>query len=228
VSEVTIRSDLDVLAEEGHIQRVRGGAIHRATASLEASFEQDQDTSADEKRSIAAAAAELVESGQTILMDAGSTAAALARALVARTDLHDVTVFTNGLRVALELEAALPQFTVLLTGGTLRRQQHSLVNPMGMTIWEQIHGHIAFLGCHGIDAQAGVTHISVAEAEIKRAILNSARTRVVVAEGGKVGQVSLVHLFAVSDVDLLVTGPSADNAAVSALRERGLDIHIVS
>ena len=228
VSEVTIRSDLDVLAEEGHIQRVRGGAVHRATASLEAPFEQDQDTSPDEKLAIAAAAVELVESGQTVLLDASSTVATLARALAARSDLHDVTVFTNGLRVALELEAAVPQFTVLLTGGTLRRQQHSLVNPMGMAILDQIHGHIAFLGCQGIDAQAGATHVSVAEAEIKRAILNSARMRVVLADGGKVGQVSLVHLFPVSDIDILITGQSADGAAVSALRERGLDVRIAS
>lgn len=228
VSEVTIRSDLDALAEEGQIQRVRGGAVHRATATLEVPFEQDQDTSPDEKRAIATAAVELVESGQTVLLDASSTVATMARALAARSDLHDVTVFTNGLRVALELEAAIPRFTVLLTGGTLRRQQHSLVNPMGMAILEQIHGHIAFVGCHGIDAQAGATHVSIAEAEISRAILNSARMRVVLADGGKVGQVSLVHLFPVSDVDVLITGQSADAAAVGALRERGLDVRIAS
>jgi DeoR family transcriptional regulator of aga operon len=227
VSEVTIRSDLDALAEEGQIRRVRGGAIHRATANLEAPFEQAQTTFAAEKRAIATAAAALVESGQTVLLDAGSTAAAVACALVARSELHDLTVFTNGLRVALELEPALPAFTVMVSGGALRRQQHSLVNPFGMTIWEQIHGHVAFLDCQGIEAQAGVTHINVAEAEIKRAILASARMRIVVADGSKVGQVSLVHVVPITDVNLLITDVSADAGALAALRERGVEVQVV-
>lgn len=227
MSEVTIRNDLDVLAEEGHIQRVRGGAIHRATVNLEASFEQAAGTFPEAKRAIASAAAALVESGQTLLLDAGSTVAAVASAIASRTDLHDVTVFTNGLRVALELEAAVPQVTVMVSGGALRKQQHSLVNPLGLTIWERIHGHIAFLECQGVDAQAGVTHSNAAEAEIKRAILNSGRYRVVVADGSKVGQVGLVHVFDIDEIDVLITDQTADLGAVAALREHAVEVRIV-
>ncbi len=226
VSEVTIRNDLDVLAEEGRIQRVRGGAIHRATVSLEASFEQAEETLAEEKRAIAAAAAALVESGQTVLLDSGTTTAAIARALAARTDLHEVTVFTNGLRVAMELEPAIPQITVVLAGGVLRKQQHSLVNPFGLTVWDRIHGHIAFLECQGIDAQAGVTHSNIAEAEIKRAILSSGRYRVVVADGSKVGQVGLVHVFGIDEISLLLTDRTADPGAIAALQDCDLDVRV--
>jgi DeoR family transcriptional regulator of aga operon len=227
VSGVTIRNDLELLAQSGHLERVRGGAVHRATASLEASYEQARDAHAPEKLAIGAAAAALVDIGQTVLLDAGSTVSAVATALIARPDLHDITIFTNGLRIALELEEALPQFAVIVTGGSLRRQQHSLVNPLGAVILDQIHGHIAFLECHGIDAQAGVTHVSVAEAEIKRLLLNAARRRVVVADGSTVGQVSLVHLYGLDEIDLLITDSAADPAALAALRESGLEITVV-
>lgn len=227
VSEVTIRTDLDVLAETGQVRRVRGGAIHRATGTLEASFEQDSDTLAVEKAAIGRMAAGLVESGQTVMLDIGSTVAAVARALSERTDLQDVTVVTNGIRVAMELEPAVPDLAVLVTGGTLRRLQHSLINPFGTLLLEQMHAHLAIVSCNGIDAQAGVTNTNVGEAEIKRLMLRAGRRRVVVADGSKVGQVSLVHVFPADDVDLLVTDASADDEAIAALRDRGVEVRVV-
>ena len=228
VSEVTIRTDLDVLAETGQVKRVRGGAVHRATGNLEASFEQASDTLSREKAAIGHAAASLVESGQTIMLDIGSTVAAVARALSERTDLQDVTVVTNGIRVALELESAIPSLSVLVTGGTLRRLQHSLVNPFGTLLLDQLHAHLAIVSCNGIDAHAGVTNTNVGEAEVKGLMLRAGRRRVVVADGSKVGQVSLVHVFPADDVDVLVTDASADETALADLRERGIEVHVVS
>lgn len=226
VSEVTIRNDLDALAEDGQLQRVRGGAVHGVTGSLEPSHEQAEDAHAAEKAAIGAAAAALVESGQTVLLDVGTTVGAVARAIAARTDLTDVTVFTNGLRIALELEPAIPRLSVLLTGGTLRRLQHSLVNPFGMAILEQVHAHLAILGCHGVDPQAGVTSSSVAETEIKRFMLRTSRRSVLVADGSKLGEVSLVHAYPVDDLDVLITDSSADPAVLAAIREHGVDVRI--
>jgi len=228
VSEVTIRSDLEALAVGGEIRRVRGGAVHRATVTTEPSFEQSADAASGEKERIGRAAAALVDSGQTLILDAGSTTAAVARALVARSDLTDVSVFTNGLRIALELEPAVPRFTVMVTGGTLRPTQHSLVNPLGTVILDQIHAHLVFVGCDGIDAEAGATNTSVADAEIKRLMFRAARRRVVVADGGKVGQVSLVHLWPIDDVDLLITGGSADVTALAAISARGVETSVAS
>jgi len=226
VSEVTIRSDLDVLAEAGQIRRVRGGAVHRVAGTLEVSFEQDSDTMALEKAAIGRLAASLVDSGQTIMLDIGSTVAAVARSLAQRADLQDVSAITNGLRVALELEVAEPNIEVLVTGGTLRRLQHSLVNPFGTILLDQLHAHMAIVSCNGIEAQAGVTNTNVGEAEVKRLMLKSGRRRIVVADGSKVGQVSLVHVFPSDEVDVLVTDSSADPAAVAALRDRGIEVHI--
>lgn len=228
VSEVTIRSDLDVLAGEGVIRRVRGGAVHRPGPGLEAPFEEAETQRVEARTAIAQAAAGLVASGQSVLLDGGVTVTAAARALAAREDLHDVTVITNSVPVALALESAIPRFTVMLSGGTLRRLQHTLVNPFGTTILEQVHGHLAILEADGIDASAGVTHINVAEVEIKRLLMRAARQRVLVAGAPAVGAVSLVHLYPIGELDELITSVGADPDALDALRDEGLEIRLTS
>lgn len=228
VSEVTIRSDLDALAASGEIQRVRGGAIHRAAGTFEADFEQDADAHAVEKAAIGRAAAALVESGQTVMLGVGSTVAAVARALAAREELADVTVVTNGMRVAAELERALPRFSVIVSGGTLRRQQHSLVNPLGTALLSGLHAHLTVVGGEGIEATAGLTAANAAEAEIKRLMLDAGRRRVVVADGSRVGEVSLVHVVPTESVDLLITQRGAAPSAVADLRERGVEVSEVA
>ncbi len=226
VSEVTIRSDLDVLAGEGMIRRVRGGALHRPGPALEAPFEEAESQRVESRRAIAASAAGMVTSGQTVLLDGGVTVTATAREIAAREDVHDVTVVTNSVPVALALEGAIPRITVMLSGGTLRRQQHTLVNPFGTTVLDQVHGHLAILEADGIDASAGVTHINAAEVEIKRLMMRAARQRVLVADAPSVGIVSLVHLYPIGELDELITSPDADPDALDALRDEGMEIRL--
>ena len=142
-------------------------------AQSEPSFEQSLGTSALEKVAIAKAAAELVASGESIVIDAGTTTAFLARELVARRELTDLVVFTNSFSAAHELEPAIPRFSVVLSGGTLRPLQHSLVDPMGGRILEHIHADTAFLSCSGIHPETGVTNINIAEAEMKIRMLRA-------------------------------------------------------
>lgn len=228
ISEVTVRSDLDVLARGGYLRRVRGGAIARWLPRRERSFEEQRGAFAAEKALIGRAAAALVRSGETVILDVGTTTTAVAHALVARDDLRDVVVFTNALNIALELEPAIPNLTVVLTGGTLRPLQHSLVDPLGSVILQQINAHTVFLGCNGIDSKGGVTNINLPEAEIKRRMMQAARRRIVVADGSKVGQVDLAHLCDVDEIALLITGASADPASLEALRDRGLEVQVAT
>lgn len=228
ISEVTVRSDLDALAGRGHIRRVRGGAVPRTQPAPERPLEVAQSAQAAEKAALGRAAAALVRPGETVILDVGTTAVATARALVARPDLGDVTVFTNGLTTALELEPAIPRFTVVVTGGTLRPLQHSLVDPLGATLLEGISADTVFVGCNGIDVAAGVTNVNLPEAAVKRRMLGAARRRVVVADGSKVGEVTLARLCSVDDVDLLLTTADADAEVVAALRDAGLDVRIAA
>lgn len=223
VSEVTVRSDLDMLAEMGQLRRVRGGAVPDGRPNLELPFEETQARRTREKEAIARAAANLVTSGQTIILDVGTTTTAVARALMARESLRDVVIFTPSLNIALELERAIPRFTVIVTGGTLRPMQHSLVDPLGGLLLDRITAHIAFLGCNGIEHSGGVTNINLPETEVKRRMLKASR-RIVVADGSKVGQIEVAYLCGVEDIDVLITDGSAEPGELAALRERNVEI----
>jgi DeoR family transcriptional regulator, aga operon transcriptional repressor len=227
ISEVTVRSDLNALAEEGHVRRLRGGAMIDQAGS-ERPFEETRATHAAAKSRIAAFAASLVDDGEGVILDVGSTTTAVARALVARTELRNVSVFTNALNIALELEQAIPRFSVVVLGGTLRPLQHSLVDPLAGLPLAQIKAGVVFLGCNGVHPEGGVTNINLPEAQIKQRMLASARRRVVVADGSKIGRIELTRLCGVEDLDLLVTDDSADTEAVAGLREAGLEIEVVS
>ncbi len=225
LSEVTIRSDLDQLSRSGLVRRVHGGAVASGPRP-ERAFEETAATNAAEKDRIAQEAASLVQDGETVIIDVGTTTTAVARALVARQDLRDVVVFTNALNIALLLEAAIPRFTVVVTGGTLRPMQHSLVDPLGGFLLERIHASLVVLGCNGVDASAGVTNVNLPEADIKRRMLRAAARSVVVADGTKIGEVALAQLCQVGDVDLFITGASADSARLAELREHGAAVTV--
>lgn len=225
VSMVTIRSDLSALEVVGSIVRVHGGAMPRGAAGAsEPSFETSLAHQATAKLAIGRRAAGLVRSGQSVLLDVGSTALAVAHALARRTDLSDVLVVTNGLSIALALEPGIPRLTVVVTGGTLRPQQHSLVNPFASAFLESLHGDIAFIGCNGVDAELGVTNVNLPEAEVKRRMMQSAARRVLVADASKLGSRSLGNVGPLSDFESLVTAGGADATVVAALRAAGLEV----
>ena len=224
VSAVTVRGDLDALEAEGGIRRIRGGAMpYDATpgdaAQLrERPFEEAAIEAAEAKSRIAAATADLLEPGMSVLLDVGTTAAAFARTLLRRDDLRDLTVVTSGLSIALLLEAAIPRIQVVVTGGTLRPLQHSLVAPLAGHVLSRVHADLAVIGCNGVDAEAGVTNINLPEAEVKAAMIAAAARTVVLADGSKIGRVHLGHVADIAAVDVLITDQSAPEGALAELR----------
>ncbi len=236
VSEVTVRSDLDQLARMSLVERVHGGAMTRSRVSAtgpsleetEPSFEESADKWANEKAAIGRTAASLVSPGDSLIIDVGTTATAVAHALTERTDLNDVVVFTNGLTIAMELESAIPRFTVILTGGKLRPRQHSLVNPMGSGILDQINVTTAFVGCNGIHPTDGVTNINLPEAQIKIRMIEAAHQVVVVADGSKVGKASVARIARIENIDRLITTGSAPSETLGQIRDLGVEITVVT
>ncbi|HEY4152392.1 MAG TPA: DeoR/GlpR family DNA-binding transcription regulator [Pseudolysinimonas sp.] len=211
VSEVTLRSDLSALEAAGALRRVHGGAMAARAEARESPVEATAERDATVKRAIGRRAAALVSGGSSILLDVGSTTLAVARALVARTELTELTVVTNGLTIALALEQAIPRFTVVVTGGTLRPLQHSLVNPLAAQTLAGLHVDLAILGCNGIDDDGRVTNLNLAEAEVKRAMLAAADNRMLVADGSKAGQRHLGLIAELGEFGTLVTaGPGAE------------------
>lgn len=215
VSEVTVRTDLSVLAARGIARRVHGGAVVAGSvreAPVEATAERD----AELKQAIGVAAAGLVTSGSSVMLDVGSTTHAVAIALVARTDLSDVVVITNGLTIALALEEAIPRFTVIVTGGSLRPLQHSLVDALAVDTLRGLHADLAILGCTGV-ADDRVTNVNLPEAAVKRAMIAASTSRVLVADSSKFGRRDLTAVAPLDTFGTVVTaGPGADAFALPA------------
>ncbi|MET4781209.1 DeoR/GlpR family DNA-binding transcription regulator [Glaciihabitans sp. UYNi722] len=225
ISEVTVRADLDALAQSSAVLRIHGGAVPASRpAGLERPFEQSALAASDEKARIGRAAAALVESDQAVVLDVGTTTTAIAMALLARDDLHNVVIITNALNIALALEPVIPRFTVIVTGGTLRPLQHSLVDPLASVVLDQVRGDLVFIGCSGVDAAAGVTNVNLPEADMKRRMLATAARRVVVADSSKLGVAQLSRVVPLDGVDSLITGSEADPAQLERLVAAGLHI----
>ena len=229
ISEVTVRSDLDHLADRGLLRRVRGGASARALAYVPSGRSRRR-RSPTPRRSVRSASPPraLVESGDTVILDVGTTTTAVAHALAARDDLTEVSVFTSSLTIAIALEVAHPRITVVVTGGTLRPKQHSLVDPLAGLVLSQIHARWGFLGCNGVDVTAGVTNVNLPETDVKRRMIAASQRRVVCADATKLGQVALAQICELHDVDLLLTDQRAEPELVAALEQSGVTVRIAS
>ncbi len=231
VSEVTIRSDLGALEAAGLVRRVHGSALPAAGGPREEPLERVSARDTAAKRAIGRRAAALVDSGTSVLLDVGSTTLAVAHALVDRAergDLDELVVVTNGLSIALALEPAVPRITVVLTGGTLRPLQHSLVDPGASESIAHLHVDRAILGCNGVDADGRITNLNLAEAEVKRAMLAASASQLVVAEAGKLGARHLGTIGEAGPGTTLVTaGPWTDAAASVAASLTALGARVI-
>jgi DeoR family transcriptional regulator of aga operon len=222
-SEVTVRQDLAVLDREARVRRVHGGAVRPGVGSPERPFEETAVEHQAAKAAIGRAAAALVRSGECVVLDVGTTPAAVAEALVAREDLVDVTVVTNSLTTALALERAVPRFTVVVTGGTLRPLQHSLVAPFNGTVLPMIAADVVFLGGTGVDVEHGLTNVNLPETEAKRMLAATARRTVVVVDGSKFGRAHIGVVRGLDDIDVIVTA-EAPSELVEHVRAAGVQV----
>jgi len=218
VSVVTVRNDLEALEQQNLLQRLRGGAIalHPIRPPPAPSHGLD-----DENQRIGAMAASLIRPGETVIIDAGATTLALARALP--PSLADVTVVTPALDVAMELDAH-PGIKVILTGGTLARSQRILVPPFATHVLRQINADTAFLTCAGIDARRGFTTQSSEEAEVKHAIAAAASRIIMLADHSKLGHVATAKIIDLTEAERLITDTGADGDALRTLEQAGLTV----
>jgi DeoR/GlpR family transcriptional regulator of sugar metabolism len=210
VSRETIRRDLLELEAKGEILRVRGGAV---LADGEPPIGVRVATRVQEKRQIAKRVALLVESGQTIFLDAGSTVSLVAEAL---SGLSGLTVITNSVDVATKvggMQGADNGNHVQLVGGRFHGESGA---SYGATTIAEIHryqAHLAILSPVGVDAAYGASSFVLDEAEVARAMSTNARRTVVVADYSKIGVRSRVSYCAPKDMHVLVTNKRASKIA---------------
>ncbi len=220
VSEVTIRTDLQALAEGNLIVRTHGGAIP-ATAGLPVlSLSQRLQQQVQQKAHIGAAAARLIADGDAVILDSSSTAFAIAQNLKAH---RYVTVITNGLAVAQELLDA-PGVMVVVIGGTLRKDTASIVSTGGLDMLRRFNIRKGFFGAHGVSLEEGLTDVSAEEAEIKRPLVAMCREVVAVFDATKWGRVGLASFADVSQIARIITDTYAPAELVAQIRQAGVDV----
>lgn len=221
VSAVTVRADLDFLESQQMLRRTRGGAVPMRPRRFEMPLELTSQTNADAKKRIGRAGAEMVRSGDTVIIDVGSTTTELAKALA--RDLTDVVVVTNALNIALALETH-PGITVVVTGGTLRPLQHSLVAPFASLLLREVNADIAFIGCNGVDPEKGFTNTNLDEAEVKHSMIAAARRVIFLTDHSKLMNVATARVAPLDRADVLVTDDGASPDAVRRLRKAGIEV----
>lgn len=225
VSDMTVRRDLDTLDRKGLLTKVHGGATPVDMASaVEPGFEAKKVRERLEKEAIAAHASTLIHPGMAIAITAGTTTWALAQHLAA---IPSLTVVTNSLKVAEVLyDQSRPDLTVVLTGG-LRTPSDGLVGPIAVQAIRSLHVDLVVMGVHGIDARAGLTTPNLLEAETNRAMVESARRVVVVADHTKWGVVGLSQIAPLSAVDILLTDDRLDPQARDTLAEQVGEVMVI-
>ncbi|WP_117238252.1 DeoR/GlpR family DNA-binding transcription regulator [Thermus sediminis] len=223
VSQVTVRADLEALERQGLLRRLRGGAVPWEARRFELPLEVTRAVHAREKEAIGKRAAGLVKDGDVVILDVGSTTTEVAKAL--SPSLKDVVVITSALNIALLLENH-PGVTVIVTGGRLRPLQHSLVNPFGTLLLEELNADKAFLGCNGVHPERGFTNTNLEEAEIKKAMARAAREVYFLADHSKLLQVAAAKIAPLSAATLLITDKKARPEALEALKNAGLTLEV--
>jgi DeoR/GlpR family transcriptional regulator of sugar metabolism len=215
VSDMTVRRDLELLHQQGLLEKVHGGATVTAGSSLfEPGFVAKSELQLAEKGAIAAAARELVTPGMAIALSAGTTTYELARHLV---DLEGLTVVTNSVPVADVLyRTGRTDQTIIVTGG-VRTPSDALVGPFAVAALRTIHVDLVFMGVHGMDPHSGFTTPNLMEAETDRALVVSGRRLVVVADHTKWGVIGISSIARLDQADVLITDTGLEPEARAAL-----------
>jgi len=223
LSKITIRHDLDYLESRKMLVRSHGGALPiQAGSLLDPTIREKKDLHHQEKVSIAHAAAALVQEGQCIILDSGTTTSEIARSLLA---FRKLTIITNALNVAAELAGS--DFEVILVGGTLRKNSLSVVGPLSEDVLREIHADIVFLGVDGFDVKTGLTTPNLLEARVNRAMVAAAEKVVAVCDSSKFGRRSLSLIVKAAAIDQVITDSKVTPENLRAMREIGIEVTVV-
>jgi DeoR family transcriptional regulator, aga operon transcriptional repressor len=217
----TVRRDLYELEGLGLLRRTRGGAL-AASSSGNTAYAARRDGAVRQKEAIGRAAAGLVGQGETVILDAGSTTFEVAVALQQR---RDVGVITNDLRIAMCL-AEYPRDQLVVIGGILREGQYTLLGSRAVGELREMHADRLFLGADAVHSDFGVTNTSLAEVDVKRAMIAAAREVALVADASKFQHRALAPICGIDEVNLVITDDGLDDQVKKLFGGRLLSVPV--
>jgi len=219
LSGATIRNDLRQLHSSGLLIRTHGGAVRKTKAGFELNAGQRKVQDVAAKRAIAARAVELIEDGDRIVLDTGTTTLELAKRLGRAQNL---AILTNDLEIALSLEEVEGVETILL-GGRLRRGFRCTVGASTVAALGEFVVDKAFLGVNGLSLQRGATTPDLQQAQTKQAMIAAAKKSVLLCDHSKLDKACFARFAAIDEIDVLVTD-AIEGAYRLALEQRGLEV----
>ncbi len=226
VSTATIRRDFATLADQQLATRTHGSIVlGNVIYDLPMRYRLSPD---DPRERIGAAAATLVEPGEAVGLNGGTTTSAVGRHLGARSEGFDgtITVVTNALNLAGHL-VLRDQVVTITTGGVLRAHSYELIGPLARKTLEDVWLDWAILGVDSLSVEQGAACRRHDESDIGADMTRRASKVVVVAASSKLGKLSLARICPIDRVDMLITDTAADPTLVSGLDARGVDVQLV-
>ncbi len=226
VSEVTIRSDLKNLAENGRVIRTHGGArLAEERIRQEYTFQTRKNFNSIQKQKIGKLAASLVNPMESVLIDSSTTAVAMAQAIREMDTLKDLTVIPTGIWTAMELMGS-QNINVLLPGGYLRHTTGSISGVQNSVFFKNLNVQKAFLGASGISNKMGVMDNHLMEIDLKKYVVANVPEIIVLADGSKFLQTGLATYAHLQNVSKVITDNSAPKSVISDLRRAGVEVLI--
>ncbi|HEX4817113.1 MAG TPA: DeoR/GlpR family DNA-binding transcription regulator [Nonomuraea sp.] len=222
VSEMTIRRDLDELARQGVVRRVRGGALSLLLPGEEPPFGVRAREAAEAKRLIGAQVAGLIADGETVVLDGGTTALQVARALRDRR----LTVLPLALQSVSALAAA-PRVRLVLPGGEVRKGELNVIGPPAESSIKALRFDTAVIGCCGLSAEHGLTAHDLPEVAVKQAAIASARRVIVACDSGKFTRTAFGAVCPIARLDVVVTDSGIPREERDALVAAGVTVRTV-
>ena len=222
VTEVTIRQDLEKLEKEGLVFKEHGGAYLKSIGDQVKSFSLAHRDNIDKKELIAAKCLEFIESGDTIILDSGSTTTEIAKKM---RGLKNLTVITNALNIALMLGAE-PSIEVIITGGEFKPPTLSLTGQKAADFFKGINVQKLFLATAGISLKSGLTYPSLSDLVVKKAMIDAAETTYLVADSTKIGKSAFASLGALSLIDYIITDAGIEDKHKAVFRQNEIELII--
>jgi Transcriptional regulators of sugar metabolism len=219
VSESTIRRDLQEMEEKGMLTRTHGGALGISKTNFEPSFKEKETKNTDEKIGIGITAASMIEDGDTIILDSGTTTLEIAKHIKAK----DITVITNSIDIAAELSSK-EGMELIVTGGSLRSNTRAMVGHIPESILKNFRVDKAFIGANGISIQEGITTPNFMEAQTKKTMIAVANKVIVVSDSSKFNKVSFSIVCPIEKVTAIVTSSCIDESTVKEYMTLGVKI----
>ncbi|MBD0382274.1 DeoR/GlpR family DNA-binding transcription regulator [Paenibacillus sedimenti] len=223
VHEATIRRDLMEIEQEGLLKRTHGGVIVEQWTHDEPSFNERSSQNLDQKMRIGKLAASLVEDGDHIIIDSGTTTLHIAKNLVHRSN---ITVVTNDMNVAAELRDAT-RIKVILTGGELYPHSYMLNGMFTDHVLRSLHTSKVFIGTPALHPQHGLMHPEAQLVPAKQGMIRAAQEVIVVTDDTKIGKLSLHTVAPNSSIHTLITGREATEDQIKPFRDSGITVYTV-